>query len=72
MLARLKEKLHRPGTFSKQTLKNSPGFDKDKWPNFADANWNATVERFYGGSRQAIRADEIANGDRQFPGAWES
>ena len=38
---------------SKQTLKNAPGFDKDKWPNFADANWNATVERFYGGSRQA-------------------
>jgi sporulation protein YlmC with PRC-barrel domain len=38
---------------SKEALKNAPGFDKDKWPNFADAKWNTTVDQFYGGSRQA-------------------
>jgi sporulation protein YlmC with PRC-barrel domain len=38
---------------AKDTLKNAPGFDKDHWPNFADANWSATVDRFYGTHRQA-------------------
>jgi hypothetical protein len=23
----------------KDTLKNAPGFDKDNWPNMADASW---------------------------------
>ncbi|MFO8045774.1 MAG: PRC-barrel domain-containing protein [Halomonas sp.] len=30
-----------------ERLKNAPGFDKDQWPNMADATWNATVESFY-------------------------
>ncbi len=28
-------------------LKNAPGFDKDHWPNMADATWNSTVESYY-------------------------
>jgi sporulation protein YlmC with PRC-barrel domain len=30
-----------------ERLKNAPGFDKDKWPNMADASWNSTVEAYY-------------------------
>lgn len=28
-------------------LQNAPGFDKDHWPNMADATWNSTVESCY-------------------------
>jgi len=38
---------------SQEALKNAPGFDKDKWPNFADADWRSTVDQFYGGNQQA-------------------
>lgn len=31
-----------------ERLKNAPGFDKDNWPNMADATWNSTVESYYG------------------------
>ncbi|MEX0706867.1 MAG: PRC-barrel domain-containing protein [Woeseia sp.] len=30
-----------------ERLKNAPGFDKDDWPNMADATWNSTVESYY-------------------------
>lgn len=30
-----------------ERLKNAPGFDKDKWPNMADATWNSTVKSYY-------------------------
>lgn len=30
-----------------ERLKNAPGFDKDEWPNMADATWNSTVESYY-------------------------
>lgn len=30
-----------------ERLKNAPGFDKDNWPNMADATWNSTVESYY-------------------------
>ncbi|UIP30361.1 MULTISPECIES: PRC-barrel domain-containing protein [Photobacterium] len=30
-----------------ERLKNAPGFDKDKWPDMADANWNSSVESYY-------------------------
>ncbi|WP_411793070.1 PRC-barrel domain-containing protein [Halomonas sp. A29] len=30
-----------------ERLKNAPGFDKDNWPNMADASWNSTVENYY-------------------------
>jgi sporulation protein YlmC with PRC-barrel domain len=41
---------------SKDVLKNAPGFDKSDWPNFADSNWNATVDQFYGQRRSASGA----------------
>lgn len=28
-------------------LKNAPGFDKDEWPNMADASWSSTVDSYY-------------------------
>lgn len=30
-----------------ERLKNAPGFDKDHWPNMADATWNSTVDSYY-------------------------
>jgi len=30
-----------------ERLKKAPGFDKDNWPNMADATWNSTVESYY-------------------------
>lgn len=27
--------------------KNTPGFDKDRWPDMADATWNSTVDSCY-------------------------
>ena len=30
-----------------ERLKNAPGFDKDQWPNMADASWNSSIESYY-------------------------
>lgn len=30
-----------------ERLKNAPGFDKDDWPDMADATWNSNVESYY-------------------------
>lgn len=30
-----------------ERLKAAPGFDKDEWPNTADAAWNSSVESYY-------------------------
>jgi hypothetical protein len=40
---------------SKDALKNAPGFDKDNWPDFANKNFTADIERFYSG-QQARRS----------------
>lgn len=32
---------------NEEALKNAPGFDKDRWPNIADANWAAEIDRYY-------------------------
>lgn len=32
---------------SKEKLKNSPGFDKDNWPNFNDQKWNDDIHKHY-------------------------
>jgi len=29
-------------------LKTAPGFDKDKWPNMADASWAKSIHTYYG------------------------
>lgn len=30
-----------------ERIKSAPGFDKDKWPNMADASWNSSIESYY-------------------------
>lgn len=30
-----------------ERLKNAPGFDKDQWPDMADASWNSSVASYY-------------------------
>lgn len=32
----------------KETLKNSPGFDKDHWPDMSNATWRSTIYQHYG------------------------
>jgi len=32
---------------NKESLKKAPGFDKNHWPDFADANFTVDVDRFY-------------------------
>lgn len=30
-----------------ERLKSAPGFDKEQWPDMADASWNSSVESYY-------------------------
>ena len=32
----------------KETLKDVPGFDKNNWPNMADASWTKKIHSYYG------------------------
>ncbi|MGZ8422768.1 MAG: PRC-barrel domain-containing protein [Nitrospira sp.] len=32
----------------REKLDNAPGFDKDNWPDWADASWGETVHTYYG------------------------
>ena len=32
----------------KKQMENAPGFDKDKWPNFADSTWGHGIYKHYG------------------------
>ena len=32
---------------NEDALKNAPGFDKDHWPNVADSNWTANIDRYF-------------------------
>lgn len=32
----------------KATLKDAPGFDKNSWPNMADADWTRKIHSYYG------------------------
>ena len=36
---------------TKEALKNAPGFDKANWPDFANSNWSADVDKFYTSQR---------------------
>ncbi len=42
-----------------ERLKGAPGFDKDNWPNMADATWNSTVESYYETKSEAPRATRL-------------
>lgn len=35
-------------SLSEEKLKNSPGFDKDNWPDMSDHNWNSSIHTYYG------------------------
>lgn len=32
----------------KETLKNSPGFDKNHWPDLSNPNWDSSIHKYYG------------------------
>jgi hypothetical protein len=32
----------------KVTLKDAPGFNKDRWPSMSDSTWASGVHKFYG------------------------
>jgi sporulation protein YlmC with PRC-barrel domain len=38
---------------TKEQFENSPGFDSSHWPNVADANWSASVDKHYNFDRNA-------------------
>ena len=43
----------------KSRLENAPGFDKDDWPNMADATWAKGIHSYYGTQPHADETDEI-------------
>lgn len=46
----------------KEKLSNAPGFDKDKWPDFADAKYTSEIDRYYGAENETRAAgDKPAN-----------
>jgi sporulation protein YlmC with PRC-barrel domain len=45
---------------TKEELKSAPGFDKDKWPNFADPNFTNMIDQYY----QTHRAEHNKVGQR--------
>ncbi|KTD16198.1 PRC-barrel domain-containing protein [Legionella jordanis] len=32
----------------KETLRNSPGFDKNHWPDMSNPTWGANINKYYG------------------------
>ena len=40
-------------------LKNAPGFDKDQWPNMADASWAQSIHSYYGTSSDSMTKPNI-------------
>jgi sporulation protein YlmC with PRC-barrel domain len=45
----------------KKSLDGAPGFSPSQWPNLADQNWSAQVDRFYGTERSADGAEARAS-----------
>ena len=43
----------------KERLENAPGFDKDQWPDMADATWARGIHAFYGSSAQTTDAPRL-------------
>jgi len=54
---------------SKEQFENSPGFDSSHWPNVADPQWGASVDKHYRFERTATAA---ANTDKQQTVAYET
>ena len=40
-------------------LKNAPGFDKDQWPNMADASWAQSIHSYYGTSSDSMTKPNV-------------
>jgi sporulation protein YlmC with PRC-barrel domain len=53
---------------SKEQLENSPGFDSSHWPNVADTQWGASVDKHYNFNRTTT----TANPDKQQTVAYET
>jgi sporulation protein YlmC with PRC-barrel domain len=53
---------------SEETLKNMPGFDKDRWPDMADRRWMEATDKHHGIEVRAgnteVRVRTDVNGDR--------
>jgi sporulation protein YlmC with PRC-barrel domain len=47
--------------YSKEQLKAAPGFDKDNWPDLADAEFGGQIHGFYG-TQQALPGQRTASG----------
>lgn len=39
---------------NKEKLKNSPGFERDNWPNMSDENWARSINDYYGTARTSV------------------
>jgi hypothetical protein len=37
-------------SLDQEKLKNSPGFDKDHWPDMSSTTWNTSIKDYYGDS----------------------
>ena len=35
-------------SIDKELLKNSPGFDKDHWPDMSNSAWGSSIHKYYG------------------------
>lgn len=49
---------------SEETLKNTPGFDKDHWPDMADRHWMANVDKHHGVDIKAGETEVHVRTDR--------
>jgi sporulation protein YlmC with PRC-barrel domain len=51
----------------KGTLENAPGFDKDNWPDMADASWGTDIHNYYGQKPYWEKYPESYRMDSQWP-----
>ena len=48
-----------------ESLKNAPGFNQNNWPDFATAQFNSEIDKYYGQFRKPSGRVEDANRDRK-------
>lgn len=41
-------------SLDKEKLKNSPGFDKDNWPDMSESSWSNTIRDYYGNDMRSL------------------
>ncbi|GGY52489.1 PRC-barrel domain-containing protein [Pseudoduganella albidiflava] len=47
---------------AKERLENAPGFDKDRWPDMASAEFGSQISSFWGGAAQAMPGQMTSTG----------